>query len=176
VTLLRTVEDYMNLSRRVDRLREFDNGTGVMIKWHALLKPIFDELVQAAGGNHNPEFWSKVCSNIGGGSGPSYISGWATAFCCFDDKGVWRGDRTSIQTWGRTETSVYPIVDTNDIPSGLVTVPVKVDDNGVEYKTRMIAGSFLLRLVDDVTLTPRLDWAIAVEDDVKKSQRQQSPW
>jgi hypothetical protein len=73
VTLLGTPEDYMSLARRVDRLVEFDDGTSVIKKWHSMLKPIFDELVRSSQGNSSLDFWNRVCSNHGGGSGPSYL-------------------------------------------------------------------------------------------------------
>jgi hypothetical protein len=35
----------------------------------------------------------------------------------------------------------YHSVDTGKIPTGFASVPVTVDDNGKEYKTKMVAGS-----------------------------------
>lgn len=168
VTLLGAPEDYEEMAKRVDRLPEFDAGTGLMIKWHKLLRPIFTELINASRDNANPEFWSKVCNHHGGGSGPSYLSGWVTAFCCFDDEGKWRGDQLFIVDWKNKKTSSeYPVIDTNDIPSGLVSVPITIDDNGVEYKARMVSGSFSAGLVDEFTLSPRLDWCISLESPAK---------
>lgn len=177
VTLLGTPDDYKNLAARIDRLLEFDVGTNLMVKWHAMLKPIFGELINASQGKHNPEFWSKVCSNHGGGSGPSYISGWVSAFCVFNENGKWQGDNFDLPSRSGKkdkERSAYPLIDADDIPTGLVTVPVKVDDNFVLYQTHMIAGSFALDLVDPTTIQPRLDWCIALDDEeaVKKNVNQ----
>lgn len=169
VTLLGTTDDYVALAKRVDKLLEFDADTGLMVKWHKLLKPIFTELINASEGKADPNFWSRVCSNHGGGSGPSYISGWITAFCCFNEEGKWQGDKFEVKFYtGKSQKSDYPIVNTDAIPNGLVTVPVVVDDNGKEHRTQMIAGSFCSNLVDPFTLQPRLDWCIGLEDEDKK--------
>jgi hypothetical protein len=180
VTLLGTPADYEDLARRVDRLLEFDNGTGVMKKWHEYLKPIFAELVAASQGGkpHNLEFWSRVYSDHSEGSGSSLMSGWVTAFCCFDSKGKWQGDRHDYTHWNEVEkkvehnTSVYPVIDTADIPASIVSVPVKLIDaiTQAETKTRMFAGSFAIHVIGDCALQPRLDWAMAVVDteNIKK--------
>jgi hypothetical protein len=61
------------------------------------------------------------------------FSGWVTAFCYFNEKGKCQGNQFSIPHWsGKNIQSDYPLINTNDIPSGLVSVPVKIDDNGVE--------------------------------------------
>jgi hypothetical protein len=36
----------------------------------------------------------------------------------------------------------YHRIDIKKIPSGSASVPVKVDDNGTKYDTKMVAGSF----------------------------------
>ena len=61
VTLLGTVADYEALADKVDQLPRYDSGTGLMTKWHSLLKPIFTELIAAKSGNPNKDFWSKIC-------------------------------------------------------------------------------------------------------------------
>jgi hypothetical protein len=104
-----------------------------------------------------------VCHRIEGGSGPSFISGWLSCFCLFTEKGKWQGDHLSVNIWGKEITSEWPLVDTEDIPPGYVSVPVIVDDNGVEYKTQMFAGSFAVSKVNSTTLTPRSDWLIALK-------------
>jgi hypothetical protein len=40
----------------------------------------------------------------------------------------------------------YHDVDISDIPNGFASVPVLVDDNGKEYKTKMIAGSLGIKV------------------------------
>jgi len=163
VTLLGTPEDWAALAAKVNRLVEFDNKKGEMMQWHALLAPICEELVAASSGKHNPDFWAKVCHHSGGGSGPSYISGWVTAFTCFDTDGKWMG--------GTGPAGAYPKLDTSFVTSGLVTVPFKVDDNGTVHETMFIAGSHCVEIVPGEakdTLTPRADWVLALVKKEKK--------
>lgn len=39
----------------------------------------------------NLDFLGKVVHREGGGSSPSYLCGWITAFCVFDEAGKWLG-------------------------------------------------------------------------------------
>ncbi|EDR02943.1 uncharacterized protein LACBIDRAFT_331964 [Laccaria bicolor S238N-H82] len=41
----------------------------------------------------NKEFWGKVCHREGGGSSLTYLGGWVTAFCTFDEDGKWLGHK-----------------------------------------------------------------------------------
>jgi len=178
VTLCGTPADYEDLARRVDRLLEFDNAQGHMKKWHSLLRPIFDELIRASRGQHSVDFWSRVCTHYGGGSGPSYISGWVSAFCCFDDHGEWQGDNYTYE-WEqynfdtqRTTKHVvqcdWPVIDDDNIPPGHCCVPVNVDDHGVKYETHIVGGSLVANVVNGDTVVPRLDWFMAIDDPKKK--------
>lgn len=173
VTLLGTPDDYKKLAAKLDRLLEFEiPRSNLMKKWHTFLRPIVSELISASQGNPDLTFWNRVCTHYGGGSGPSYLSGWVTAFCVFNDKGEWQGDKLSK----KGTVFDWPLVDTNDIPSGLVSVPVKVDDNGVVYNTRMLAGSFLANKVGEA-LSPRSDWCLGLIDEATVTKNQKSkPW
>ena len=163
VTLLGTPNDYKELRARIEKLLEFEIGDS-MKKWYSYLVPIFDELIRASNGDQNYDFWTRICDYRSTGSGPTYLSGWITAFCVFDDKGVWQGDKTKVRTWNNmTITNKWPIINTHNIPPGYCTVPVTVDDNGTEYNTIMFAGSFAMNMVNSTTLAPRQDWAIVLK-------------
>jgi hypothetical protein len=164
VTLLGTLEDYINLSKRVYRLTEFDKESEVMKKWYQLLRPIMDQLITAANQKPDISFWQRICSDHEGGSGPSYISGWISAFACFDNDGNWQGDKFRVRTMCEDINSEYPIIDTNNIPSGIVSVPMVLDDNGQgEYNSILVAGSFAMSVLENGnTLAPRLDWCLSV--------------
>merc|ERR1712066_192750 len=117
--------------------------------------PVLDEFVQASEGRRDLKFWDKVCCHLGGGSGPSYLSGWVTVFAVFSTKGEWMA--------GKKEGD-WPKVDSQDLPAGSVSVPVLVDDNGFEYHTQMIAGQLGFDVVGDdgKAVKPRSDWFIAM--------------
>merc|ERR1712012_980101 len=127
-----------------------------MSAWHKLLAPVFDQLVQASEGHRDLEFWDKVCCHLGGGSGPSYLSGWITVFAVFSAKGKWLANVNGME-------GEWPEIDTKDLPVGSVSVPVLVNDNGCEYHTQMLAGQFGLDVVGNgKAVQPRSDWCIAL--------------
>ncbi|EFC35790.1 predicted protein [Naegleria gruberi] len=163
VTLLGEVEDWVSIRERANRLLEFDTKENCMKKWSKLLFPVLDKFVESIKGNPDKEWWNRVAHHCGGGSGPSYLSGWITSFCVFSDKGHWVGDQKSVNIWGETTTMEWPIIDQDVIPRGYVSVPIVVDDNGTIYDTEMFAGHMSTELLEDgKTLKPRADWALFV--------------
>jgi len=165
VTLLGTPRDWEALRAKLDRLLEFDLEQKCMQEWYNMLVPVVDELVQSAQGRPDVRgFWDRICSHIGGGSGPRYLSGWITVFAAFTRKGAWQGSVRSMHENGRgTVQSDWPIIDTNDLPIGALSVPVLVDDNGTEYNAQMLAGQFSFDIVSDgIGIQPRSDWCIAI--------------
>lgn len=133
-----------------------------MEEWHAWLVQICDNLLLSAEGNPNLEFWDKIASHHGGGSGPSYISGWISAFAVFTAKGEWQGN-TSL----KGKKMPFPVIETGDIPSGVTSVPVLVDDNGAQYDCFMLAGhvGYTVNTSGD-GIIPRTDWCIATATPV----------
>jgi hypothetical protein len=88
------------LRGKVDRLLEFElPGNDCMTKWHGWLSTICESLIAGISGTDTIEFWDRVCCHLGGGSGPSYISGWISAFTVFSNEGKWLGHKTSFQSW-----------------------------------------------------------------------------
>mmetsp|Transcript_8324 Transcript_8324/g.8157 ORF Transcript_8324/g.8157 Transcript_8324/m.8157 type:complete len:420 (+) Transcript_8324:43-1302(+) len=171
VTLEGTVDDWRLLRQKIDRLPQYDitGNDPVMAQWHALLVPVLDEFVTSATGHPDLAFWDRVCSHSGGGSGPSYLSGWVTVFACFKATGQWMGD---VVPGGLNEKpKQWPCIDTDNLPVGVVSVPVLVDDNGTQYDTQMVAGQFAYEMVTlgqksaklD-TVRPRNDWCLAYDE------------
>ncbi|KAF0688407.1 Aste57867_19963 [Aphanomyces stellatus] len=158
VTLLGSVTDWEDIRSRVDKLKGFG-----LTAWADMLAPVLDQFVVAAKGAPDVGFWQRICHKLGGGSSRSYISGWISVFCVFKDDGTWQGT-TEATVRGEAVTSEFPIVDTGDIPSGYLTVPVTVDDNGVEYATVMFAGHMAFEAKQgSTTIAPHLSWAIALK-------------
>merc|ERR1719171_2536741 len=177
VTLEGTAEDWAQLRAKIDRLPLYAvEGQTVMQDWHNLLAPVLDEFVAAKGGKPDLAFWDRVCDRSGGGSGPTYLSGWVTVFACFTSKGNWQGDITKrpfcfgapFADAGEKKKKkdagqwLWPVIDMDRLPVGCVSVPVLVDDNGVQYDTQMVAGQFCYGAEGD-TVRPRNDWCIAYE-------------
>jgi len=173
VTLLGTVEDWMQLQQKAERLRDFDLKDRRMSQWLATLAPVLDQFVASASGKADLDFWDKVCCHLGGGSGPSYLSGWVTVFAVFNKDGKWQGDAAEAGPRGiPNPTGAWPCIETGRIPAGTLSVPVLVDDNGTQYDTQMVAG----QLASDVCcdghgLCPRTDWCIAYTGKPKAEPR-----
>ncbi|KDO17886.1 hypothetical protein SPRG_16663 [Saprolegnia parasitica CBS 223.65] len=177
VTLLGTVDDWQDIRRRLDKLAKYGER---MQQWTAMLAPILDQFVAAAKGQADVAFWDRICSRKGGGSGPSYLNGWISVFCVFNDEGQWQGDKMTRNVLQQrpdanpddwfdvVETEVtydYPLVDMQDIPPGYLTVDVTIDDNGTEYKALMFAGHMAYSVGDDkASIAPSLSWALALKN------------
>ncbi|KIM39032.1 hypothetical protein M413DRAFT_419457 [Hebeloma cylindrosporum] len=153
VTLKGEKSDWEKLLARVDKLEEFGAET---IAWAALLHPIFKRFVKAFDGDSKSDlvdFWGRVCHYTPGGSGPTYLSGWITAFCVWNSEGKWQGPppidhdtREDFESKKKRYKGLsldgvdYPIIDSDSIPSGFCEVDVKVDDNGEELQCMMVSG------------------------------------
>ncbi|OQS03960.1 hypothetical protein THRCLA_03761 [Thraustotheca clavata] len=165
VTLLGTVEDWENIRQRIEKLQDYGE---VMHEWVEMLESILDEFILAAKNKPNVEFWRRVCHDISNGSGPTYISGWVSAFCVFNEDGKWQGSKKCVDMGGYDFNSDYPIIDTNDIPPGYLTVDVLVIDNGVKHKSMMFAGHLAYEVRDETTIVPHLSWSIVLKDGTPK--------
>ncbi|RHZ17842.1 hypothetical protein DYB37_011244 [Aphanomyces astaci] len=161
VTLLGTAADWEAIRSRVDKLATFGDVT---TKWHALLAPVLDQFVAAAQNKPDVAFWQRICHTEGGGSGPSFLSGWITVFSVFDVDGKWQGDERVIRSWGEETTCEFPVVDLDDVAPGYLTVDVTIDDNGVEHKSVMFAGQMSYTVVEGNSIQPTLSWAMALKE------------
>ncbi|KAL0490316.1 hypothetical protein AKO1_009450 [Acrasis kona] len=168
VTLLGEVEDWVLLREKANRLLEFDQN-GILQHWSTLLFPVLDEFIRSARGEPNVYWWNRIANMQGGGSGPSYLSGWITTFCVFDEDGKYRGKENEVTDWSSTKYfSDWCIVNFGDIQRGYVNVPVLIDDNGVEIKTELFAGHLYTKIGDDSkSLRPMTGWALFKEDEVQ---------
>lgn len=139
VTLLGEREDWEKLLKRVSKIPTFGKEPA---RFASLLEPVLKRFVASFDDPTSPvlrEFWNQCAHHVGGGSGPTYLSGWVTAFCFWDEEG------TCLDNPERDGNAVldgveFHIVDTDKIPAGYSSVPVKLDDNGREYDTNMLAG------------------------------------
>ncbi|GAP91508.1 putative duf4419 domain-containing protein [Rosellinia necatrix] len=139
VTLLGEKGDWVDIRQRLARLPQFGKEAETFSR---LLVPVLDFFVRTFDGGDDPEvveFWSKIADSKNNGSGPTYLSGWITAFCFWDAGG--KSMYSSPATGCEMNGTQYHKLDTDDIPDGYVSVPVTLDDNGQIIKTRMVAGS-----------------------------------
>lgn len=145
VTLLGEREDWEKILSKLNKLSQFGDEPSVFA---GLLRPILRNFIATFDAQPKPtaevlDFWSRIADRHSGGSGPSYLSGWITAFCMWDEAGKSLHRFQSWQDYSlEFEGAKYHQVDTDDIPAGFASVPVTVNDNGKKYKTKMVAGSF----------------------------------
>lgn len=142
-----------------------------------LLRPIIRQLMAsfdaiAVGHEPNLDFWGKVCHEENMGSGPTYLSGWLTAFCVWDADGKWQGpdldadhpkpEKEEEAADNTFDASIYGRISMEDIPVGFADVPVTVIDSGVSIPCMMVAGHVGARMSgsgDSMdTLQPEPHW------------------
>jgi len=157
ITLLGSIDDWKMIRQKVNRLKEFDNEDGNMTKWYELLTPVLDELIKTKSGINNRNFWQKICHFTSYGCGSTLLSGWITVFAAFDQHGNWVGDKRYD-----VPSSKWPVIDLSDLPSGIVSVPVSINDNGIHYDAHMMAGQFAFD-GEGTSMQPRSDWCIAID-------------
>lgn len=158
VTLEGTVADWKDILNRLEKLKSYK-----LDQWYDMLKTILEEFVAAKENKANVEFWNRICHHSGGGSGPSYISGWLTAFAVFDEDGNWTDHSSSDRSRGRSNEP-WPFIDIDAIPTGIVTVDVKIAEGSKEYASVMFGGHVGYKVLeDDCTLQPEIGWGIALK-------------
>ena len=142
VTLLGEKTDWELIHRRLDKLETFGVET---TRFCHLLRPVLSRFVKSfdePASEDTLSFWQRIADYKCGGSGPSYYSGWITAFCFWNEDGESlyaipsRGGETL-----RLDDVAYHRIDTEKVPSGYTSVPVTVDDNGDLFDAMMVAGS-----------------------------------
>ncbi|KAJ7096839.1 hypothetical protein C8R44DRAFT_643859 [Mycena epipterygia] len=104
VTLEGEKRDWEKILERLEKLKEYGLET---IAWYHLLVPVISRFVKAfdnPDGQSNIDFWQNVAHFESGGSGPSYYTGWISAFCAFNDRGKWLGPKLTASA----ESSVAP--------------------------------------------------------------------
>ena len=156
VTLLGSLTDWKLLRKKLDCLQEFDNDDGDMTMWHQILSGILDEFIKTKSGIDNSNFWKRMSYIDDRLCGVVRLNGWITAFAAFDKEGKWQGG------WGYEIEHYWPNIDISHVPSGAISVPVHIDDNGKHYDAHMLAGQFAFD-GEGTSIQPRSDWCIAIE-------------
>ncbi|KAJ4420871.1 hypothetical protein N0V82_004050 [Gnomoniopsis sp. IMI 355080] len=146
VTLLGEVEDWQEIMRRIDKLELLGDEPTVFAK---MLRPILSHIILSF---EDPldktvvRFWNTIAHKCPRGSGPRWLSGWLTAFCFWDEEGNSKPFPVDRDPEGRMRRFhlggvLYPLVDLEDVPLGIASVPVRVNDMGCMYEATMVAGS-----------------------------------
>jgi hypothetical protein len=150
-----TLKDWIKIRERASHFLEYDVD-GTMAKWMPMLHNVLDRFIetyqQASAGGVSDElksFWNSIVHHSGGGSGPSYLSGWILTFIPFNNRGRFiLGDKPSNGQYR---------IDTDDIPNGFCETPVEIDDNGKIYNCNFYSGQFMAEYRDGY-VRPSIDW------------------
>lgn len=149
VTLLGEVTDYEDILSRLDQLERMGEEPA---RFAELLRPVVRKMILSFKEPTNPEvknFWNSI-ADMHEMSGATTLTGWITAFCFWNDEG-----KAQTGGWGCVLDGLsYPSVETQDIPGGFVTVPVKVNDNGTVHSCRMLAGSIGIQALPNYDYDP----------------------
>ena len=179
VTLEGEKSDWERLLARIDKLESFGEEPKA---WAAMLRPILTRFVGAFDGKPDIDFWSRVCHYYPQGSGPTYLSGWITAFCVWSSKGEWQGppiskpSKTITLLWGETVPELvldkvsYPVIDSDDVPEGFCEVDVKLDDNGEILPCMMVSGHLAYSVEGEKKdrIRPLPSWFMFVKGELQR--------
>ena len=146
VTLLGERNDWQRMFEKIDRLVGMSEQAAT---FHSLLKPVLGYFVRSFDEPEAPEimsFWNRIVHYQSQGSGPTYVSGWLTAFCFWSAQGRSLYHKGNVQYSAKCnlDGTLYHTVDAKDIPAGYMGVPVK-DLQRPHKKYRMVAGSVGIR-------------------------------
>lgn len=185
VTLLGIKEDYEDIIARIKKLGSYGEEPAQFAR---LLKPVLERFVLSF---ERPEaeevksFWNRIFTSRNMGSGPSYYSGWITAFAFWNEKGSPLYARDEDGRWIDEGTAALELdgvrfhrIESDEVPYGFATVPVQIDDNGHVVMAEMLAGSIAnevsssgLEMARDGvgldTLQPKSGWLIYEKNDTE---------
>ncbi len=158
IALTGTPADWQRIRERVEVLETYDLGW-----WVSRLRPILDEFVAAASGHPTPEFWKSIYKPAKAYAAIN-STGWIV------DLFPYLGDPPSRRRNGallhQREDWTLPVargIGTNQLPSGLTSVPVHVGfPNGSNRDFDMVAGFLAVeRDLTDLSVSPLISWSVA---------------
>ncbi|KAF8817143.1 hypothetical protein BYT27DRAFT_7247691 [Phlegmacium glaucopus] len=167
--------DWERLLARLDKLDSFGEEPKA---WATLLRPILTRFVAAFDGEPDIDFWSRVCYYHPQGSGPTYLSGWITAFCVWSNEGKWQGSPRDVMVFQLWDTKKvpelvldgvsYPTIESEEIPVGFCEVDVKLDDNGVKFPCVMVSGHLALSVegAKKDSIRPLPSWFMFIKEKI----------
>ncbi|KAN0038524.1 hypothetical protein ACTA71_000702 [Dictyostelium dimigraforme] len=166
VTLLGTIDDWIQLKERTHRLKEFDNSEMLMRKWvDNYLLEILDNFIESLNGNPNKTWWNQMI-DYREQSGSSVLSGWLSSFCLFQDDGTFE-DNAELHCPEFYPETKWPKINSISISNGFTSTPIQLTDSkGTVSNCQLFSGHFASKIRDNDTLIPSLDWFIISDLDI----------
>jgi hypothetical protein len=169
VTLEGTLEDWTKLQEKVIELRRWNLD---MDFWLNRLDPVICKLIETYKGEIDEDFWARIVTSEGFGSGSrGIVGGWLSAFYPYEKDGE--------KVKGGYLIAPY------DIPDGRVAVPFTTDTGLNSFNLKFIAG-FLgaqqqtLENSDEMVVSPIIGWFITDDKgddkDDNKTNNKKNKW
>lgn len=157
ITLQGTVEDWESIRARVEVLATFD-----LEWWVSRLRPILDEFVRTSRGKPNREFWQAIYKPAEAYAA-ELVTGWIVDLFPYLGDAPERKRNLSLNSKRRDwllDAEDSPT--TKSFPSGLSSVPVKLNALGVPSGSiELVAGFFAVKQnAEDLSLSPLISWAV----------------
>ena len=132
VEMLGTEEDWQKLLSKLtalmNLLEPIKSILGLSNQWWSFVKDVFEKLLETYRGNPDHDWWSRIVTYEGFGSGPRGYTGWITKFMEMTDE----------------PTEMYGFT------SGLVSVPLTIAyPSGLEDTAALVAGCYGFTIHDD---------------------------
>ncbi|EAL72554.1 hypothetical protein DDB_G0270408 [Dictyostelium discoideum AX4] len=184
VTLFGTVDDWLNLKERIERLKEFDiiknknqeeeeegqevTNKPIMSEWVSMLHPIIDEFILTASGKPNIEWWSLIAKENAISGGP-IINGWITVFSIFNKKSVCIFDNQQYWSNGREKRLLNPNtwlrIGYHMALNGYLSSPILLVEGPNQYNSTLFGGHMAIKIDENspTTISPSLDWCLVID-------------
>ncbi|KAK5574417.1 hypothetical protein RB653_009692 [Dictyostelium firmibasis] len=172
VTLFGTVQDWLNLKDRIERLKEFEiskeGSHKLMDEWVSMLHPVIDEFISTASGNPNIKWWSLIADERAISGGPM-ITGWITVFSIFNKKSICIFDNQEYWSNGREKRKQNPYtwlrVGYHAVLNGYLSTPILLVEGSNRYKSTLFAGHMAIQIDENspTTIKPSLDWCLVID-------------
>jgi hypothetical protein len=167
VTLLGEKADYELILERLEYLYQFGEEPATFAEY---LKPFIRHFISSfdkPDSEVTKDFWNRIASQYHRGSGSARLTGWITSFCFWDEKGRVMLPKDKDRQWGEVQYGIE--ISSSKVPAGYAMVPVKVNDNGEEVETIIVAGSLSIEFKKTGmaldTMQPELGWLMFEEVD-----------
>lgn len=184
VTILGDVNDWKDIRRRVEKLKEFElHGQEIMAKWSRMLGEILDEFIKVKEGKQkDDEFWKQAirvdyktielgCSV----ENQTYLNGWITTFSAFDMSGIWQdgtkhrfSEFEDLESESLPDPSPWLRIRTDKITPGIVHAPIQIYDEFAKPEEREYTGAIITGHMgyavktDETTIQPLSGWAMTI--------------
>ncbi|KAI0864049.1 hypothetical protein F4860DRAFT_28727 [Xylaria cubensis] len=152
ITILGEKTDYENILSRLDKLEQYGDEPS---EFRRLLRPVLARFIRSFDEPDSQEirdFWRDICT-VESVSGSNLYNGWISAFCFWSSEGKRQvSPQSRLKEWYEQKDDdwlpalcmddvYYGYINSDKIPPGYTTLPVKIIDHGTEIEAEMISGS-----------------------------------